>query len=483
MEIRHSKVAVGKAEADVLIVPLYDGEEAGRGPLKEIDRAMDGRLGEALERGELRGKLYEINPLPGTGTGCRLVYAVGAGKREDVDADRMRRVYGAAARAVRRRFASIAVVLRSDTHAQAAVEGVVLADFEPDLHRSERTPGRLEQVTVLSGKDLRRAIAAGQAVGDGVNLARTLVTEPPNELTPRRLAERAVEALTPLGVEVEVLEGKRLERFGGLRGVAQGSNEPPVLISATWNPARARKAPVLGLVGKGVTFDSGGLSLKPSEGMTWMKGDMAGAAAVIGALQAIATLKVPVAVRAAIPATENMPSGTATRVGDVLKLYSGKTAEILNTDAEGRLILHDALAWLGEQGVTHLVDAATLTGAVEIALGKVTIGVMGRPDAWVNKVVGASRKGGEKAWPLPLYPEYREQIRSEVADIKNVGGRAAGTITAGWFLAESVPDDLPWAHLDIAGVAWDDKKPFRAPGATGAGTAAFIRLAQDLAGK
>jgi leucyl aminopeptidase len=239
-----------------------------------------------------------------------------------------------------------------------------------------------------------------------------------------------------------------------LLGVAQGSDEPPVLITATYEPPRARRSTVLGLVGKGVTFDSGGLSLKPAEAMTWMKGDMAGAAAVIGALRAIAELKLPITVKAVIPATENMPSGKAIRVGDVITLHSGKTAEILNTDAEGRLILADALSWLAGQGVTHLVDAATLTGAIVIGLGHTTIGVMGRPDAWVNRVCAAARKGGERAWPLPMYPEYKEQIRSDIADMKNIGGRPAGSITAAWFLAESVPADIPWAHLDIAGTAW-----------------------------
>ena len=490
MQISYTTTTVSQVEADVLVVPLYDDDTTTRVPLRELDKALDGGVADAIERGELRGNAFETSAWPSAGIAARVLLFVGAGARADADEDMMRRVYAAAGRVVGDRFAHVGLVLRSDAHAQAAVEGVLWGAYEPDLHKSERRPNKLESIAVAgTSKDRKRQAAArkgvetGGVVADAVNFARTLVAEPPNELTPTRLAERAQAELKDRGVAVEVLKGAKLQRFGGLLGVAKGSDEPPVFITMSWTPSRARKSVTLGLVGKGVTFDSGGLSLKPSTAMEGMKGDMAGGAAVIAAMRAIADLNVPINVRAVVPATENMPSGKATRVGDVIKLYSGKTAEILNTDAEGRIILHDALAWLAEQGVTHMVDAATLTGAIVIALGDVAIGVMGRPDNWVNSVVSSARKAGERAWPLPLYREYREQISSDIADMKNIGGRNAGSITAAWFLAEAVPADLPWAHLDIAGAAWGERKPYRAPGATGAGVAAFVRLAQDMAGK
>jgi leucyl aminopeptidase len=468
MEITGS---TARPEADVLVVPLFEGESG----VKDVPA-----VAQAVERGEVKGKANEVWTMS---DGDGRVLVVGAGKRADADDTRLRRTFGTAGRAIRTRYASANVLLRSDAQAQAAAEGILLGSYEPDLLKSERSATKLERVHLIAKGNVRTALRIGHVVGEATNLARELVTMPPNELTPTTFAERAKAELAGVGVKVEILRGAKLAKFGGLLGVAKGSDEPPTLISMRWEPTRAKKGTVLGLVGKGVTFDSGGLSLKPADSMTWMKGDMGGGAAVIAAMKAIAQLGLPLTVKAAVPATENMPSGKATRVGDVLRLYSGKTAEILNTDAEGRLILHDALAWLGEQGVTHLADAATLTGAIEVALGNHAIGVMGRPDAFVDRVVRASRHGGERAWSLPLYGEYREQIRSDIADFKNIGGRGGGAITAAWFLAEGVPDDIPWAHLDIAGVAWGDRKPYRAAGATGAGVGAFVRLAQELAGK
>lgn len=468
MEITTS---TARPEAEVLVVPLFEGESGVRGVPAVAD---------AVARGEVKGTSNEVWT---TRDGDQRVLVVGAGKRAVADETRLRRVFGTVGRSLRERYASAAVLLRADAQAQAAAEGIMAGAYEPDLLKTERSATKLERVVLVAKGNVRSAVRAGAAIGEGVNLARELVALPPNELTPTTFAERAKAALAPAGVKVEILKGAKLQRFGGLLGVAKGSDEPPTLISMRWEPPRAKKGTILGLVGKGVTFDSGGLSLKPNDGMTWMKGDMGGGAAVVGAMRAIAELGVPLTVKAAVPATENMPSGHATRVGDVLRLYSGKTAEILNTDAEGRLILHDALAWLCEQDVTHVVDAATLTGAIEVALGRHAIGVMGRPDAFVDRVVRASRRAGERAWPMPLYAEYREQLRSDVADFKNIGGRGGGAITAAWFLAEGVPDTVQWAHLDIAAVAWDDRRPYRAPGATGAGVAAFVRLAQELAGR
>ncbi|HVL80872.1 MAG TPA: leucyl aminopeptidase [Actinomycetota bacterium] len=481
MEIKATKGNPTDVAADVLVVPLFTDDAVNRGPLKDIDRALDGALGPAIERGEVQGKANEVAVWPAGGLQSDRVLFVGAGAKREADVEAMRRAYGTAARRVKGAYESVALLLRNDTHARSAVEGFLTGAYEPDLLKAERKESRVRSVTVVGAEDVRRQAEAGRIVGESVNWARELVTLPPNDMTPTALADAATETLVPLGVKVEVLTGDQLARFGGLRGVAQGSSEPPVLITMSWEPGRARKGTTLGLVGKGVTFDSGGLSLKPSEGMETMKADMAGAAAVLAAMRAIAALKLPVRVRAACPATENMPSGTATRVGDVLRMYSGKTVEVLNTDAEGRLILADALAWLAEQGVTHMADAATLTGAVQIALGNVAFGVFGRPDRWVDQVLRSARASGERAWPLPLYPEYREQLRSDVADVKNVGGRPGGAITAATFLAGFVPDEIPWAHLDIAATAWQDAKPYRAKGATGSAVRTFVQLASDLA--
>lgn len=479
MKLTSSKDAVASVRAGVLIFPVFEGDLVSRSPLKEIEKALPGTAA-ALESGRIASLPNETTFWPGGDLNCDGVLFVGAGKRAEANTDVMRRVYGTAARSLRKKASSAAAVLRSDSHAQVCVEGILVALLQPDLYRSSRSETILSELLVLGSGDVSKAIESGLAIGEATNFCRTLVTMTPNDLTPTTLAAQASDELTPLGVTVKTLKGKELAQFGGLNGVSKGSSEPCVLITMDWAPAKARKSPVLGLVGKGVTFDSGGLSLKPSEGMTWMKGDMAGAAAVIAAMKAIATLKLPIRVKAACPATENMPSGTAIRVGDVLNMYSGKTVEVLNTDAEGRLILADALAWMGEQGVTHMANAATLTGSVSVALGPVCMGVMGRPDSWVDKVLRACRKAGEPAWPLPVYAEYGEALKSEVADIKNIGGRAGGTITAAKFLEAFVPDEIPWAHLDIAGVAWDDGKAFRAKGASGVAVRSFVQLAQDL---
>jgi leucyl aminopeptidase len=480
MEITSAKTI---APADVLVVPVVEGERGDRAPLRDIDRALGGVLSDAIASEEFSakfGRRVQTALWPG-GELARRVLFIGAGKRAELNPDRARAVAGIAARQVRGTFASVAFLLRNAAHAEAVVEGFLIGDFEPDLYRTKRNESKVTSFTVIGGD--RRAVESGRILGEVTNAARTLVTEPPNELTPTVLAARAKELLEQVGVTVRTLTGRQLERFGGLRAVAKGSAEPPAFVTMAWEPARAKKAMTLGLVGKGITFDSGGLSLKTADGMTTMKSDMAGAAATICAMQAIAQLNVPLRVLACVPTTENMPSGSAVHVGDVVRHYSGKTSEVLNTDAEGRLVLADGLAWIAEQGATHIVDTATLTAAIEIALGKVTIGVMGRPDAFVDRVLRSARRAGEKAWPLPLYEDYRELIRSEIADIKNTAGRPAGSITAAWFLAEFVPDDVQWAHLDIAGVAWTEAKPYRASGATGSAVRALTRIAQDLAAR
>jgi leucyl aminopeptidase len=315
-------------------------------------------------------------------------------------------------------------------------------------------------------------------MGECANWARSLANEPANILTPREFARRVADTCTAAGLEVDVLDEHRIRelKMGLLLGVAQGSSEPPRLVSIRYEPAGASDGPVLGLIGKGVTFDTGGVSIKPADGMERMKYDMSGGAAVAAAMRAIALLGGQRRVIAVIPMTENAVGGGATRPGDVLTGASGTTVEVINTDAEGRLILGDALWYAQELGATHLVDVATLTGACVVALGRAASGLFAQPDSWADTVAGASRRAGDRMWRMPLYEEYREMIRGEAGDILNSAGRWAGASTAAVFLREFV-GDKPWAHLDIAGTAWaEERKPYQPKGATGVAVRTLTEL-------
>ena len=328
------------------------------------------------------------------------------------------------------------------------------------------------------GAAIEAAVARGRIIGACANQARALGNEPGNILTPQVFAARVVEMATVAGLTVEVFDVERIRalKMGLLLGVAQGSAEPPRLVVIRYEPPNAPAAPLLGFVGKGVTFDSGGISIKPAELMDRMKDDMSGGAAVAAAIVALARLKAPHRVVGVIPMVENMPGGRAIRPGDVLTGASGKTVEIINTDAEGRLILADALWYAQQLGATHLVDVATLTGACVVALGKTASGLFGSPETWVDAVRRAGDAGGDRLWPLPLYEEYRELLKSEIADLVNSAGRWAGAITAAMFLKEFV-DDRPWAHLDIAGTCWaEERKAYQPKGATGVAVRTLIEL-------
>ena len=323
------------------------------------------------------------------------------------------------------------------------------------------------------------AVTRGVTVGAATNLARELANQPANLLPPAVFAERAVEAVAEVGVAAEVLDETAIRGLGMglLLGVGQGSEAPPRLLIMRHEPPEAPAEPVLALVGKGVTFDTGGISIKPAAGMEWMKSDMAGGAAVVGAMRALGALGVPRRVLGIVPMAENMPGGRAIRPGDILTGAGGTTVEVLNTDAEGRLILGDALWYARECGATHLVDVATLTGACVIALGGAASGLFARPAAWSDALQAAGGRAGERVWPMPLYEEYREQLRSELADLKNIGGREGGACTAAAFL-DAFTGGLPWAHLDIAGTAWIEKpREDAAAGATGV----MVRTLTELA--
>jgi leucyl aminopeptidase len=306
-----------------------------------------------------------------------------------------------------------------------------------------------------------------------------MANEPGNTLTPREFARRSEKVIAGTGASFEVLDEKQIEALGMgmLLGVARGSAEPPRLMVIRHEPPGAPPSPVLGLVGKGITFDTGGISIKPADGMERMKDDMAGGAAVVCAMRAIAMLKAPIRVIGVVPTTENMPGGRAIKPGDILRSAEGKTVEVINTDAEGRLILGDGLWYARKLGATHLVDVATLTGAIVTALGKVTSGVFGTPDAWVDVVRRVANRAGDRVWPLPLFDEYKDQIRSDIADLLNTGGRPAGSITAALFLKE-FSGGLPWVHMDIAGTAWaEESKPYLPKGPSGVAVRTLAELA------
>ncbi len=443
---------------------------------------------ELYDSGEFSGKALEIAVLhhPAGLKAKRLVLA-GGGKRERFDSADLRKLAGAALRALKPKGArNIVLALdepyRSDAFAAAAVEGALLADAEADRYKTDpkKNEKQVDRFAVLGGS--QSALDYGRIVAESQNFSRSLANEPSNLLTPMRLAERAREMAAEQDLECEILDQDRMRHLGmgALLGVAQGSAEPPALIIVRYKPASPGSSKDhLGLVGKGVTFDTGGISIKPAEGMEKMRYDMAGGAAVLGAMRAIAQLKPSIPVTALVPAVENMPGSRAQRPGDIVTTLAGKTVEVLNTDAEGRMILIDALTYAQRLGCTHLVDAATLTGAVVVALGAVNAGAFGNNEAFLNKLLSAAKAEGEKMWQLPLDEEYKEQLKSAFADLHNIGGRPAGSITAAMFLKDFV-GDTPWIHLDIAGTAWlDDAKPYMAKGASGVGVRTFVKLAES----
>jgi leucyl aminopeptidase len=503
MQTVHAAPAVALATAglsdtagDVLVIPVFENDDLG--DVGGLDAATNGEVGRARQRGEFRGKLYELFATPAAGWRVARVMLTGAGPRHEYSTERIRRIATTGALAARyRRLTRIAVLHRptgldASLCAQAMAEGVVLANFNGAPYKTgdDLAPFIDSAELVFSPGEgavprgaLEKAIDRGRVMGECSNVARVFANEPSNALTPRVFADRAAALAKGVGLGVEILDEKQIDKLGMglLLGVAKGSVEPPRLLALTYEPKGAPASPTLGLIGKGITFDTGGISIKPADNMDRMKDDMAGGAAVLGATIAAARLGAPVRIVTVIPMTENMPSGTAIKPGDVLRSAEGKTVEVLNTDAEGRLILGDGLWYAKRLGATHLVDVATLTGACIVALGKTTTGVFGRPDGWVQAVLRASERGGDRSWPMPTFPDYFEQLKSEIADFSNTGGRPGGAITAALFIKEFA-GDLPWAHLDIAGTAWaEDAKPYQPKGATGIAVRTLAELALDTA--
>jgi leucyl aminopeptidase len=483
-------------EADALVTYVFENGDVAQGRVAELDKISGGVLARLNKSGELTGKNLEMTLLhsPGGLKAARLLI-VGAGKRDKFDSATLRKVAGAALRYLKARGVHSFVFAVRENHAneqtaQTIAEAAVISDFETDKYKSEKKNDKFIETLTVSGYSeaekagAEKGIARGRIIGEAQNFTRDLVNEPSNKLTPRILAEKAEAKARAAGLAVEILDEKKIAdlKMGALLSVAQGSVEPPRMIVITYTPANPKAgAPVIGLVGKAVTFDTGGISIKPADGMEKMKYDMAGGATMIGIMRALAALKPNVKVICVVPATENMPGGKAQKPGDIQTAMSGKTIEVLNTDAEGRLILADGVHYAKQLGATHLVDAATLTGAIVVALANVNVGVFGSDQAWTDKLLASAKAAGEKMWQLPMDDEYREFIKGSFADIQNIGsGKGGGSITGAWFIREFA-GDTPWIHLDIAGTAWnDDAKPWLAKGPTGVSLRTLIHLVMSF---
>ncbi len=475
MKVRVEQDELKDVEADLLVVGLAKGDE--------LPMSIGAAEGAEAVKADFK-KLSLLRP-----DGFPPVLVVGLGSRDDLDAERLRVAAALAAREAKRLDAAVLAWALpesgGDTAAAAAlVTGTILASYRFDRFRSEtdEEASRLESLTLLGPAELADAAETARVVAAAQNRARDLQNTPANIATPSFLAARAEEIAAGFdSLAVEVLGRPELEQkgMGGLLAVSQGGPEEPKLIVLRY--AGGGSAPTLGLVGKGVTFDTGGISLKPGAGMQEMKMDMSGAAAVLETVAAIAELELPIDLIATVPSTENMPSGTAIKPGDVITQYNGRTVEVNNTDAEGRLILADALAYAIELGAEQVVDIATLTGAVEVALGSTYAGLVANDNDLAAAVTQASETTGELCWRLPLHPEYKELMKGTVADLSNLGKkRKAGTITAASFLEEFV-GETPWAHLDIAGSAWDIGREYVGDGANGFGVRLLVELARQHA--
>jgi leucyl aminopeptidase len=470
---------IEQVATEALIIPVFEGKKEQRFG-----------AGDLFDSGEITGKVLELtlvhHPL---GVAAQRVLLAGAGKSEKFDAAELRKLAGAAVRHLKSKSVkTMALALEggwaTEEYVSAAIEGAILGQFEPDRYKTGDDKKNVESFTVITasgGADIQRAAERGRVIAEAQNFTRGLVNEPANRLTPLKVAEAAQKMAAENKLQCEVLDQAQMEKLGmgALLGVAQGSAEPPAFVVIRYRPEKPQGKAHLGLVGKGVTFDTGGISIKPADGMEKMKYDMAGGATMIGAMQALAQLKPSIPVTAFIPCVENMPGSRAQRPGDIVTAMSGKTIEVINTDAEGRLILADALTYARQQGCTHLVDAATLTGAIVVALGHLNVGLFANDDAMRDRVLAAAKSEGERMWPMPLEDDYKDYLKSPFADLPNVGGRWGGAITAAMFLKEFA-EDTPWVHLDIAGTAWlDDGKPFLAKGPSGVPVRTLVRLATN----
>ncbi|UCD35933.1 MAG: leucyl aminopeptidase [Nitrospiraceae bacterium] len=455
---------------DVLVLPVLEAE--GVKAYRDIDKAMKGLPGSVIASGEITGKHKEVCLLHREGRITpRRILLVGLGKRSELSREKVRQAGGTALSALRNgRAGDIALSSRLFPALKISpadfLEGLLLGSYRFEKYRKENDRKRIRRITILSSQKISREVKRAEAATRAAWLARDLVNTPSNEMTPSALAAAA---RSLKNVTVRVINRKEAEKLGmgAYLSVAKGSTEPPKFIVITYK--KTKGAPVV-LIGKSITFDSGGISLKPSEGMEKMKYDMAGGAAVLGVMQALSELGLPLHIVAVLPATENLPGGSASKPGDVVKTIEGKSIEIISTDAEGRMALADAIGYAKRFKPSAIIDIATLTGACSIALGNEAVAMMGNDAALMKKLERASEETGEKVWTMPLFDEYGEYIKSDIADLKNSGGRSGSLVTAGYFLKECA-GRVPWVHLDIAGAAWTDKdRPYAPKGGTGIGT-------------
>jgi leucyl aminopeptidase len=476
---------------DALIVPVFRDGGAPAGLPPEVRRLAEWVAGESGAQ-----KVHTpTTHLRETESGASRLVVVAAGRRHEYDVERARQLVSAGVRALWRSTARrVGIALEVDgldtqTAAQAAVEGVIYALWRGDTHRTgeeELLPPPLDEVLLLGTDGVAsETIEHGAAVGDAVNWARSMANEPANLLTPTRLAEEATALAEGVDVRCEVLDEARCRELGmhSFLSVARGSHEPARFIVMR-HEGREGDGVDLGLVGKGITFDSGGISIKPADEMHLMKYDMSGAAAVIAATGAIARLGLPINLIVAAPCAENLPGGQATKPGDVVTSMSGKTVEVINTDAEGRLVLIDGVTYVERAGAHRIIDVATLTGAIRIALGGHYTGLFGRPAGFIAALRRAGQQAGERLWPMPLSDEYRDEMKSDVADLRNSAGRMGSAIKGAAFIEAGVSAETEWAHLDIAGSAWfDEDRPFSPKGPQGAAVRTLVAVARRLAAK
>lgn len=484
------------ANVDALAVPVFKGEKATSGVLKDLDKMTGGLIAAIIKHEDFKGEGGSTALVRFVAKGsvkASKLLLIGVGEEKDYKAAGVGIAAGTATRYLRKRgvksfaFLGRGDVSASDT-AQNAVCAAITSQFELDKYKTKDKQSKSVDSLVIcvdgaKPADLKNGIARGEAIGSSMNFTRDLANEPPNILTPTEMANRASKMAKEVGLKCEILTEAQMTKLGmgSLMSVSIGSEQPAKMIVLRYTPAKstAKKGELLALVGKGITFDTGGISLKPGEGMDAMKYDMSGGGTVIGTMRAIALLKPSIPVLGIVAAVENMPDGRASRPSDVVTAMNGKTIEILNTDAEGRLILADAVAYAESQGATRIVDMATLTGAVIVALGDQNTGIMGTDQGLVDEIIACGKENGEGFWQLPLSAEYSKQIRSDIADIKNIGPRGkAGTIMGAVFIQEFV-DKAKWAHLDIAGTAWlDSAKPHMAKGPSGVAIRSLISLVE-----
>ena len=479
-------------DTEALVTFIFEETDPIQGRIAEIDQATGGLLRKLAKSGELTGKTLEFTLLHApAGLKAARLLLVGAGKGEQLNSATLRKTAGAALRYLKSRSVKNFVYLvregaSNEETAQAIAEGALTANFETDKYKTDKKNEKnIETISIAGYSDSERAAgdkaaSKGRIIAEAQNFARDLVNEPSNKLTPRVLADKAQAMAKEAGLAVQILDEKKIAelKMGALLSVSQGGPEPPRVMVVTYTPANLKPgAPVIGLVGKAVTFDTGGISIKPADGMEKMKYDMAGGATMLGVMRALAALKPSVKVICVVPSTENMPGGTAQKPGDIQTAMSGKTIEVLNTDAEGRLILADGIHYAKQLGATHLVDAATLTGAIVVALANVNVGVFGSDQAFTDKLLASAKAVGEKMWQMPIDDDYRDFIKGSFADIQNISsGKGGGAITGAMFIKEFTGDS-PWIHLDIAGTAWnDDVKPWLAKGPTGVALRTLVHL-------